>query len=70
MYEDFQVRQDGYFIEEKYDQSLPLPRLKKLERKAYLQYYLRPGYLLSQVITNPGGSWRRARLFFEFLAAA
>ena len=45
MYEDFQVLQDGHFIEERYEQALPLPLLKRLERKAYLQYYLRPGYL-------------------------
>jgi len=69
MYEDFQVLQNGHFIEEKYEQSLPLPRLKELERTAYLQYYLRPRYLLSQLIMNPRGSWRRARLFWEFLAA-
>jgi len=69
MYEDFEVLQDGHFIEERYEQALPLPRLKKLERKAYLQYYLRPEYLLSQLIMNPRGSWRRARLFWEFLAA-
>jgi len=69
MYEGFQVHQDGHFIEERYEKALPLPRLKKLERKAYLQYYLRPEYMLSQLIMNPRGSWRRARLFWEFLAA-
>ena len=46
------------------------PKLKALERKAYLQYYLRPRYLLSHMITSPQKSWRQLRLFLEFLAAA
>ncbi|MDA2934759.1 B12-binding domain-containing radical SAM protein [Acidobacteria bacterium AH-259-D05] len=70
MYEDFPVGQDGHFIKEAYPQALPLPKLKKLERRAYLRYYLRPSYWLAHVFTSPRGSWRKIRLFLEFLAAA
>ena len=69
MYEDFPVPQDGHFIQETYPQALPLAELKTLKRKAYLEYYLRPDYLLSHVLGSPRGSWRKARLFLEFLAA-
>lgn len=67
MYANFQVGRDGHFIEETYPQAIPLPKLKALEREAYLKYYLRPGYLLSRLQNNPLESWRQARLFLHFL---
>ncbi len=68
MYENFQVRRDDHFLEETYREALPLPKLKALERKAYLQYYLRPTYLLSRLRNRPFESWQQVRLFLNFLS--
>ncbi|MBI4455662.1 MAG: radical SAM protein [Acidobacteria bacterium] len=70
MYQDFQRRRDGCFIEETYQQALPLPKLKALEREAYLRYYLRPQYLFSRFTRSPVESLQQLRLFWSFLSVA
>ena len=70
MYADLQVDDEGSQpFQESYPQALSLSALKKIERKAYLRYYLRPGYWGSHVIQSPGRSWRGASLFLKFLLA-
>lgn len=69
MYRASQAKRNGHFIEESYQQALPLEQLKTLERDAYLQYYLRPAYLLSRFQRNPREVWQQFRLFWNFFAA-
>lgn len=70
MYQGFQVRHNGHFVEETYQQALPLAKLKALEREAYLRYYLRPTSLLSRFGKNPSEGWQQVRLFLNFLSAS
>ena len=67
MYRNFQEQRDSQFIQETYQQVLPLPKLKALQRKVYLEYYLRPAYLLSRFWTSPWESWQQVRLFLNFV---
>ncbi|MFQ5737741.1 MAG: radical SAM protein [Acidobacteriota bacterium] len=69
MYRDFEVGQAPHFIPESFPQALPLAKLKSLERRAYLQFYLRPSYLLSRLVKSPAESWRQLLLFTSFLTA-
>lgn len=56
------------FFAESYSGEIDLETLKKLSRKAYMQFYLRPSYLLARAIKGDFRSLReQLRLFYNFL---
>lgn len=61
---------DASLFPEAVESALTVADLKRLTRRAYLRYYLRPGYVLGRL---RAGRWRdllrQARLFWAFVSA-
>ena len=53
---------------EAYTQEHSLKKLEGITRKAFLEFYLRPGYISSRVLTfNPASWWKQLKLFLMFI---
>jgi len=50
-----------------YNGVYPEEFIKRMTRKAYFRFYLRPGYILSRLTKNPGLLLRQGRLFLEYV---
>ncbi|UPT74408.1 MAG: B12-binding domain-containing radical SAM protein [Elusimicrobiota bacterium] len=59
---------DDTLFPEAVEAALTLADLKRLTRRAYLRYYLRPGYLLGR-LAAPAGLAAQLRLFWSFVTA-
>ncbi len=58
------------FVPPTHPDALPLERLSRLRRGAYLRFYLRPGYVMSRIKRRDYGFLlRQARLFLSQIAA-
>lgn len=61
---------DDSLFPEAVEAALNLRDLKRLTRRAYLRYYLRPGYVLGRIAKGDwGGLLGQARLFWSFVSA-
>ncbi|MBN1502081.1 radical SAM protein [Candidatus Woesearchaeota archaeon] len=55
-------------FDEAYTKEHSLEKLKKMERKAFVQFYLRPRYILTRLFTfNINSLWKQFKLFLEFV---
>ena len=53
---------------EAYTKEHSLKKLKETTRKAFLEFYLRPGYISSRVLAfNPVSWWKQLKLFLQFI---
>lgn len=50
-----------------YNGVYPEKFIKRMTRNAYLRFYLRPSYLFSRLVKNPGMLFRQFKLFLEYV---
>lgn len=60
--------ESGGRLTENFGGPTELPRLRALEARAYREFYLRPGYLLSRLLQGSPSSWRRQWNLFRAYA--
>ncbi len=52
---------------EMYTKEVSAGALKKMLRKAFVRFYLRPGYIAKTIFMRPKELFAKAKLFFNFI---